>query len=390
MDFVFLKMPLKVLLISDSLTEANRIQQYLQESELKHHFTLHQQYTFSGGIKAIALLKIDIVLLDHNISDLLSKPFDGLTQLIQDYPNIPVIYLINRSEIDLVQEIIYLGAQTCVFKELISSTLLIYVICWSLERKNLFGKLADANKQLGMGYWEIDTKHNRWQGSPALDSILEKKIDTLENFLQLVHPEDQRRVALAFMQAIREGQPFELEHRLDLGTPPKRVLIQGMPDLDADQQVIRIRGEIKNIHTASTPTSFTQRPVIPHAAQQPVAQQREERYSNIDYLKQVSGGDAMIMKKAIGKFIETTPEMVAQMEQYLSREDYEELAKSAHKLKSSVAMMGMDEILKTIKNIELVAKNQERIDVLPVLINRTKKMLFSSFDELKQEITALQ
>jgi len=375
MDIFYLQMPVNILLITDSLHEAGRFQKYFREATANHNITLHQQYTLSGGLKAIGLLRIDLVVLDNNLSEM--NELESLQLILQNYP-----------DLDLSRKVIYQGAQTFLDKDHINTSYLLHAISWSFERKELLKKLEEANNQIGMGYWEIDTKHNIWKNSPSLNNILEHSISSMEQYLKLVHPDDQRRVAMAFMQAVREGLAFELEHRLDLGSPPKRVYIQGQPDLDAHQQVVRLRGEIKHIPTAQR-TQQVQRPVVSTATPKTSRPQSTEKFTNIEYLKQVSGGDRMIMGKAISKFIETTPEMLNNMNQLLQDENYDELAKTAHKLKSSVAMMGMEEILKTIKNIEFVSKNRERLDALPVLVNRSRKMIQYAIEELHQELEQL-
>ncbi len=386
MDIFYLQIPINVLLITDSLNEASRFQTFFQDAKIEHHITLHQQYTLSGGIKAIELLHIDFVILDNNLSEI--EDTDSLTSILSTYPELPIIYLLDKYSLHLAKEVIYKGAQTFLNKETLNSSYLVHAICWSFERKELMTKFEAVNKQIGMGYWEIDTKRNIWRNSPSLNSILETDISSMEQYLKLVHPDDQRRVALAFMQAIREAQGFQMEHRLDLGSPPKRVLLQGQPDLDHQEQVIRLRGEIKHIQTSHRPSPVS-RPVVANNIPTSPKPTSHEKFTNIDYLKQVSGGDKTIMEKAISKFIETTPNMLDKMDSLLNQQDYEELAKSAHKLKSSVAMMGMEEILKTIKNIEFVSKSRERLDALPVLINRTRKMTQFAMVELQQELDSL-
>ncbi|RQH17451.1 Hpt domain-containing protein, partial [Okeania hirsuta] len=60
-------------------------------------------------------------------------------------------------------------------------------------------------------------------------------------------------------------------------------------------------------------------------------------YVNLDYLRSISGNDENIIRKAIEKFLDTTPELLNQMGEQLNASDAQALGKSAHKLKSSVA-----------------------------------------------------
>ncbi len=55
----------------------------------------------------------------------------------------------------------------------------------------------------------------------------------------------------------------------------------------------------------------------------------------------VSGGDGAFIKKMIALFIETVPQNVEALKQSLQSGNWEQVAKMAHKLKSTVDSMGI-------------------------------------------------
>ncbi|NLV19360.1 MAG: Hpt domain-containing protein [Bacteroidetes bacterium] len=82
----------------------------------------------------------------------------------------------------------------------------------------------------------------------------------------------------------------------------------------------------------------------------------EYKYINTEYLDSVSGDDDTVISELIDIFREQVIEIKNEMQQLLSEKDYYSLGLLAHKAKSSVAIMGMDELASILKTFELEAK----------------------------------
>ena len=113
------------------------------------------------------------------------------------------------------------------------------------------------------------------------------------------------------------------------------------------------------------------------------------QYTNLSYLKEISGGDQMIIRKTVEKFIETTPEMLDKMDEYLQGDDWVNLGKCAHKLKSSVAFMGIDTIKDTILELEMVCKTGENTEKLSRLVGRIRQVVEDSYGELQTDLATI-
>ncbi|WP_430816043.1 Hpt domain-containing protein [Carboxylicivirga sp. RSCT41] len=82
-------------------------------------------------------------------------------------------------------------------------------------------------------------------------------------------------------------------------------------------------------------------------------------YSHIDlgYLESITDGSYDLIKELINIFIEQIPEFKEGFDEGLSSKDWSKIAAVAHKAKSSVMSMGMEELgNKDLKNLELIAK----------------------------------
>jgi len=78
---------------------------------------------------------------------------------------------------------------------------------------------------------------------------------------------------------------------------------------------------------------------------------------NLTYLESISEGDDEIIKELITIFLEQVPEFYEGFSEYFENKDWAKVAALAHKAKSSVLSMGMEELgNKHLKNLELICK----------------------------------
>lgn len=84
--------------------------------------------------------------------------------------------------------------------------------------------------------------------------------------------------------------------------------------------------------------------------------------TDLTYLNNMSGGNPEIIKEMISIFDEQVQEYIVQMQQYLKDKNYLLLGKLAHKAKSSVAIMGMNNLAADMKTLELLTKEEKETD----------------------------
>ncbi|MGE5418926.1 MAG: Hpt domain-containing protein [Chloroflexota bacterium] len=82
----------------------------------------------------------------------------------------------------------------------------------------------------------------------------------------------------------------------------------------------------------------------------------EYKHINPEYLENVAGGDLEMIREIVGMFREQSDEAYSQMLSLLEAKDYNNLGLLAHKVKSSVAIMGMSDLATMLKKFELNAR----------------------------------
>ncbi len=108
------------------------------------------------------------------------------------------------------------------------------------------------------------------------------------------------------------------------------------------------------------------------------------KYINTEYLESVSGGDRKVISELISIFKEQVSEMADEMDSLFGKSDFFNLGLLAHKAKSSVAIMGMDDLALMLKKFELQAKDGADADKYPEYIQRFKVQTSIAVTELNE------
>lgn len=103
---------------------------------------------------------------------------------------------------------------------------------------------------------------------------------------------------------------------------------------------------------------------------------------NTEYLDSVSGGDPDITREIVDIFKDQVVEIYNEMKSHFSLKNYTSLGQLAHKAKSSVAIMGMNDLATMLKSFELQAKEGKESDLYDSYIERFKKETDAAVIEL--------
>ena len=87
--------------------------------------------------------------------------------------------------------------------------------------------------------------------------------------------------------------------------------------------------------------------------------------TDLSYLKSMSGDNQELIHEMIEIFTSQVEEFMVEMQDLLDDDDYEALGKLAHKAKSSVAIMGMNNLAKKLKELESLTQNGQRSGEIP-------------------------
>ncbi len=115
-----------------------------------------------------------------------------------------------------------------------------------------------------------------------------------------------------------------------------------------------------------------------------------DSFVNTQSLKELTGGDDEFMVEMIEIYLRNTPLMLKEMKVSFKKLEFEKLKRTAHKIKSSFGMMGMNEPLQIADEIELVDEKKCDQNLLKVKLERLAELVAGSEKELKRELKNLK
>lgn len=115
----------------------------------------------------------------------------------------------------------------------------------------------------------------------------------------------------------------------------------------------------------------------------------QTHYTNLDYLKEITGGEPEVTKEFIQMFFDQLPEFRDGMTAYLAEKKWKELGELAHKAKSSVMTFGMNDLGHRLKELQLKTQKLEDIDSYPEYVDEFMNTMARAEEELKEEMKKL-
>ncbi|HTB24070.1 MAG TPA: response regulator [Puia sp.] len=112
----------------------------------------------------------------------------------------------------------------------------------------------------------------------------------------------------------------------------------------------------------------------------------ENKLYDLTMIQSVSGGDKAFIKKMILLFIETVPQNVQELVDSTERKNWEQVSKMAHKLKSTIDSMGIRTIHDQIRSVEMNAKNQEHLELMPNMVQQIESVVSVCIQQLHREV----
>jgi HPt (histidine-containing phosphotransfer) domain-containing protein len=112
---------------------------------------------------------------------------------------------------------------------------------------------------------------------------------------------------------------------------------------------------------------------------------------DLSYLKEVATGDTEFIIEMIDIFLMQTPGYVEQLTAAIDLKDWTKMADLSHKIKPTLAFMGVESAKNTLQEIETKSRNQEDYDGIVSEYNDMKqvfKVIFLKLEDKKIELLA--
>jgi len=112
---------------------------------------------------------------------------------------------------------------------------------------------------------------------------------------------------------------------------------------------------------------------------------------DLSYLSDIAGGSEEFMIDMIDIFIEQTPLYFEQLEQAVNSSDWKSVGDVAHKIKPTLAFMGINEAKDIMAEIERKARTSDNVSEIPAMfveIQGKCAELYNTLDKIREELKA--
>ncbi len=136
---------MKILLVEDNPGDARLTKELLKEVT-SEQFEITHATRLSEAVDRLNLSQIDVVLLDLGLPD--SNGIETFSKLHASSPKTPIVVLSGVTDESLALKTVQLGAQDCLVKGVLNSSMLSRVICYAIERKQAERELEHSYKSV--------------------------------------------------------------------------------------------------------------------------------------------------------------------------------------------------------------------------------------------------
>ena len=114
-----------------------------------------------------------------------------------------------------------------------------------------------------------------------------------------------------------------------------------------------------------------------------------QKLIDLSYLEQVCSGNKALVAKMIDLFIEQTPQQMELLRKHAVSGDWHEFFNVAHKVKSSLSMMGVKSLESSMQELEEYSKNKIKLHVIPDLLDHVADTCEHILKEIENDYTPL-
>jgi FOG: HPt domain len=112
--------------------------------------------------------------------------------------------------------------------------------------------------------------------------------------------------------------------------------------------------------------------------------------TDLTYLKSSADNNPELIKEMIAIFIEQVEGYIREIQKLLDDKNYIALGRLAHKAKSSIAIVGMNELAADLKKLEILTNEGLEETIYPIIVERFRVECQLAICELQKYVLTLE
>lgn len=112
-----------------------------------------------------------------------------------------------------------------------------------------------------------------------------------------------------------------------------------------------------------------------------------EKLYELSMIEAIAGGDTEFVTTMLRLFIETMPQSMKELQEYMQTGEWELMGKTAHKMKSTIDSMGIVSLKQDIRTLEMNGKQQLDLESIPQMVKHVITILDQTIAQLKKDFS---
>jgi len=132
---------------------------------------------------------------------------------------------------------------------------------------------------------------------------------------------------------------------------------------------------------------FSRKPIIGEKA---ASNSNGHTKLDLEYFHTITEEDTELKVRMMRIMLDETPVEVRKLKEFLAEENWDGVRSMAHKMKSSMQFLGLDDMLELMRSIELSAKEKNNLQALPEKVNKVVLACDAVMEQLRHELEKIQ
>ncbi|RMD71300.1 MAG: Hpt domain-containing protein [Bacteroidetes bacterium] len=111
---------------------------------------------------------------------------------------------------------------------------------------------------------------------------------------------------------------------------------------------------------------------------------------NLDYVELMSGGDKDMQRTLLEMVLQELPQELALQQEHARTQSWEALGEISHKMKSTLAFVGNEQLTEWNKQVEQNAKRHQDLDKIPELVAQIGQLAPRVIEALKAALDEMR
>lgn len=110
------------------------------------------------------------------------------------------------------------------------------------------------------------------------------------------------------------------------------------------------------------------------------------KHIDLSYINEVAMGNQAIRKELADLFVSQVADFNINFDKLYEAKDWSNLGKEAHKAKTSILILGLNDLSEVLQDLQHLAEKGEKTETYPKYISMFKEHCKAAIQELKEEI----